>query len=82
MNEDIIKLNITGTIRKGESKDWFLRVQEDFGSSDSYLILIFNHKDINKASEVYDYWAEDFSTVEQIFKESNWQIDWTKGVEL
>lgn len=75
MNNDI-KIETTGKILEGEYKNWFIFVEDDYKNTGGYLILLFNHSDRFKSSQGYDYWAEDTSTLEEIFKEAKWKIQW------
>lgn len=77
MNENEIKIGIVGNIREGDLSGWFLLIKEDFEASGGYLILISKDPKISKCVEGYDYWAEDKSTLIDMFKAFNWKIEWS-----
>lgn len=76
MNNNEIRIGITGKILEGDYKNWFIFVENDFKHTGGYLILLFNHFDRWKSTEGYDYWAEDEKSIEEIFKEAKWKVKW------
>lgn len=61
---------------EGKYKNWFIFVEDDYKNTHGYLILLFNHPNRLKSSQGYDYWAEDKNTVQEIFKEAKWKVQW------
>jgi hypothetical protein len=75
MNEDEIKIGIIGNIVEGDSCGWFLLIKEEFEDFGGYLILVSKDPNITKYAERYDYWAEDKSTLIDMFKDFKWKSD-------
>lgn len=73
---DNVKIETIGKVLEGEYKNWFIFIEDDHNNSGGYLILLFNHPDRLKSSQGYDYWAEDRSSLEEMFKEAKWKIQW------
>jgi len=79
MNDNIIKIGITGKILAGRHKGWFIFVEDDSENTGGYLILVFNDSNRFNSSEGYDRWAEDQNTLSEMFKEAGWKIQWLEG---
>ncbi|CCB91786.1 predicted protein [Waddlia chondrophila 2032/99] len=75
MNREI-KLDQTGKILSGKSKGWFLRVEETDKNSGNFLILVSKDSKFSRYAEGYDYWAENFDELQEIFKETSWIVSW------
>ncbi len=71
-----IKYNTAGKIQSGESKGWFIYIQEDFEKSGGYIIIVSRTVNFSKEVEGYDYWAKDRFSIEDIFKEAEWMVHW------
>ena len=76
MNDNDIKIGITGKILAGENKDWYIFVEHDPEKTGGYYIFLFNNFDKLKSSKRYDYWAEDRKILIQMCREAGWQIQW------
>ncbi|MDE3046665.1 MAG: hypothetical protein KGJ02_08525 [Verrucomicrobiota bacterium] len=77
MNKKALKIGVTGKILKGDHAGWFVFIEDDFKNSGGYLILIFNHHDKHQSTEGFDYWAEDKNSLDEIYKEADWEIQWS-----
>ncbi len=76
MNNQAIKINTIGKILSGGYTGWYVYVEDDSEYTGGYLIHTCIDPDIYDTREGYDSWAEDLSSVENYFKESNWTIEW------
>jgi hypothetical protein len=75
MNENEIKIGVTGKILEGTLKDWFIHVEDDSENTGGYLILIFKELAGN-GSEGYDDWVEDKDSLVKLFSYEKWKIQW------
>ncbi len=69
-----MKIGIVGKIIEGNPLGWYFIIQEE--ELGSYLILISKDSSISKFAEGYDYWAEDYNTLKEMFNEFNWKVKW------
>lgn len=69
-----IKIETKGLILDGEFKDWHIFIKDLDNGQGSYLILLTSPDDC----QGYDDWIENFQNLESYFKETNWNILWTK----
>ncbi|MBN9378032.1 MAG: hypothetical protein BGO14_00920 [Chlamydiales bacterium 38-26] len=69
-----IKINTYGLIAKGRNKDWYIYIQEDLKGTGGYYILY--KKSLEKSTEGYDAWMENFEDVKDCFEEEQWEVRW------
>jgi len=60
-----IKLNTQGIITDGEYRGWYIYIQEDLENTGGYYV--FFEKTLEKDSEGYDAWMEDFNSLKKYF---------------
>jgi hypothetical protein len=71
-----IKFNQTGVIISGKYEGLFLRIEETDENSGNFSILVSKDCEFSKYAEGYDYWAENFIVVQEILKETGWDVLW------
>jgi hypothetical protein len=65
-----------GRILTGPEAGWFVKIQDDRGDTDGYLILVSRNKDFRPGSEGYDDWVADEHELMAYLRESGWTIEW------
>jgi hypothetical protein len=70
-----IKIGINGLIEEGNDKGWYVRIEDDSMNTGGYLILIFDSLILRPANG-FDYWVDNWKSLELFFKESGWTIKW------
>lgn len=76
MNENNIKIDVVGKILEGRHQGWYIYVEDDLKNTGGYLIVVFNSLNASDSSEGYDRWAEDSSTIVEMFKSAGWKVRW------
>jgi hypothetical protein len=66
----MILIEKAGKITAGSLKDWTIRVQDDKGNTDGFLIIL------TKNEEQYDEWASDFENLKKLFVKRAWEVAW------
>jgi hypothetical protein len=72
-----IRIGIEGKIIAGKYEGWYILVEpSEWKGGTHYYIYLFDN-DIPELTKVgYDYWCEDFETVEMYFELREWKVDW------
>jgi len=73
------KINMQGTITKGEYHHWYILIEPLDATSQSYIIFISNlpfdnSPDVIKEKIVYDIFADDADAVKNQIED--WNIEW------
>lgn len=69
-----IPLDTPGLITAGDDTGWTVMIEYDPQSTGGYYIFT------SQGDGSYDNWVPDHESLEDYFKESDWQITWdTKG---
>ncbi len=71
-----IKIGQKGLIIEGDTKGWYVRVDDDSNNTGGFLILTNPDPDMSSIMG-HDNWVENEESLRSFFLESFWIIDWS-----
>ncbi|GIE92508.1 hypothetical protein [Actinoplanes regularis] len=69
-----IPIDRYGRVLDGENKGYFIRVTLDAEVTHGYYVFLVD--DIKNPSDGGDYWAKDVAELANLFRVSEWRIEW------
>jgi hypothetical protein len=72
----VFRFGTIGLIQEGDDKGKYVKIQELPDDPPSFLILLTSDAEFQMGAG--DYWAEDFSSLQQFFVEAKWVIAWNE----
>jgi hypothetical protein len=70
-----IEIGKKGLIIEGDTKGWYVRVDDDSDNTGGFLILTNPDPDMSSIVS-HDNWVENEESLRSFFLESSWIIEW------
>jgi hypothetical protein len=73
-----IPIGISGRVTNSDRDEHFVRVEDDTSNTGGFLIFEqWRGSAGPNANGSFDSWVEDRQTLERLFKDAGWQVQWS-----